>query len=35
MDWPIQEVARLSGITTRTLRHYDQIGLLPPSRTAS
>ncbi|WP_149360172.1 MerR family transcriptional regulator [Lolliginicoccus suaedae] len=35
MDWPIQEVARLSGITTRTLRHYDQIGLLPPSRTSS
>lgn len=33
MDWPIQEIARLTGTTTRTLRHYDQIGLLPPSRT--
>ncbi|AEF42842.1 MerR family transcriptional regulator [Hoyosella subflava] len=34
MDWPIQEIARLSGVTTRTLRHYDQIGLLAPTRTA-
>jgi len=28
----IQEVARLTGTTSRTLRHYDQIGLLVPSR---
>lgn len=34
MDWPIQEIARLSGTTSRTLRHYDQIGLLAPSRIA-
>lgn len=34
MDWPIQQVARLCGVTTRTLRHYDQIGLLTPTRTA-
>jgi DNA-binding transcriptional MerR regulator len=27
----IAEVARLSGTTSRTLRHYDAIGLLPPS----
>jgi len=33
MDWSIQEVARLAGTTSRTLRHYDDIGLLPPSRT--
>ncbi len=33
-DWPIQEVARLTGTTSRTLRHYDAIGLLTPSRTA-
>ncbi|TQL40428.1 DNA-binding transcriptional MerR regulator [Homoserinimonas aerilata] len=32
MDWSIQEIARLSGTTSRTLRHYDDIGLLPPSR---
>lgn len=33
-DWSIQEVARLAGTTSRTLRHYDDIGLLPPSRIA-
>ncbi len=27
----VGEVARLSGVTVRTLHHYDQIGLLPPS----
>ncbi|MEV4437238.1 MerR family transcriptional regulator [Streptomyces sp. NPDC049585] len=32
MDWPIAEVARMSGVTARTLRHYDEIGLLPPVR---
>ncbi len=31
-EWPIQEIARLSGITSRTLRHYGEIGLLPPTR---
>lgn len=34
-DWSIQEVARLAGTTSRTLRHYDDIGLLAPSRVAS
>jgi len=29
----IVQVARLSGVTSRTLRHYDQIGLLPPDHT--
>jgi DNA-binding transcriptional MerR regulator len=28
----ISEVARLTGTTSRTLRHYDHIGLLAPSR---
>lgn len=28
----IQEVADLTGTTVRTLRYYDEIGLLPPSR---
>ncbi|MGQ4390456.1 MerR family transcriptional regulator [Streptomyces sp. SAS_270] len=32
MNWPIAEVARMSGVTARTLRHYDEIGLLPPAR---
>ncbi|MET4224637.1 MerR family transcriptional regulator [Oerskovia enterophila] len=31
-DWSIQEIARLAGTTSRTLRHYDAIGLLVPSR---
>ncbi|MFD5141042.1 MerR family transcriptional regulator [Streptomyces sp. NPDC058378] len=31
MSWPIAEVARMSGVTARTLRHYDEIGLLPPA----
>ncbi|WP_323959719.1 MerR family transcriptional regulator [Arthrobacter sp. JZ12] len=32
MDRSIQEVSRLAGTTSRTLRHYDRLGLLPPSR---
>ncbi len=32
MSWSIQQVARLSGVTARTLRYYDEIGLLPPAR---
>src|SRR6202012_5914887 len=31
MAWSIAEVARMSGVTSRTLRHYDAIGLLPPA----
>lgn len=34
MDVSIQEVARIAGTTSRTLRHYDDIGLLKPSRIA-
>lgn len=30
MIMSINEVARLSGVTSRTLRHYDAIGLLHP-----
>ena len=30
--WSIAEVARESGTTSRTLRHYDAIGLLTPAR---
>jgi MerR family transcriptional regulator, thiopeptide resistance regulator len=32
VDWPIHEIARLAGTTSRTLRHYGQLGLLEPSR---
>lgn len=32
VDWPIAEVARMPGGTARTLRHYDEIGLRPPTR---
>lgn len=35
MDWSIQEVARLAGTTSRTLRHYGDVGLLAPSRVGS
>jgi DNA-binding transcriptional MerR regulator len=32
MEWTIQELATRAGITSRTLRHYDRVGLLTPSR---
>lgn len=31
MEWSIQQIAKITGTTSRTLRHYDDIGLLPPS----
>jgi MerR family transcriptional regulator, thiopeptide resistance regulator len=31
-EWSIQEVARAAGTTSRTLRHYQDVGLLAPSR---
>lgn len=34
MEWTIHEVARSTGVTSRTLRHYHAIGLLHPARTA-
>ena len=33
MEYSIRELANLAGVSTRTLRWYDQIGLLKPSRT--
>lgn len=33
MEYTVQKLAELSGVTPRTLRYYDQIGLLHPSRT--
>jgi DNA-binding transcriptional MerR regulator len=32
MEWSIQDIARTAGTTSRTLRHYGEIGLLEPSR---
>lgn len=34
-EWPISKVARATGLTSRTLRHYEQIGLLQPLRVAN
>ena len=34
MEYSIQELSHLSGVTTRALRWYDEIGLLKPSRRA-
>ena len=34
-EWPITDVARAAGVTSRTLRHYESIGLLRPSRVAA
>ncbi|WP_031468790.1 MerR family transcriptional regulator [Sciscionella sediminilitoris] len=31
MAWSIADVARMSGVTSRTLRHYDEIGILHPA----
>jgi DNA-binding transcriptional MerR regulator len=32
MEWSIVEIARLAGTTSRTLRHYGDVGLLEPCR---
>ncbi|MGD9093509.1 MAG: MerR family transcriptional regulator [Anaerolineales bacterium] len=33
MTYTIKEIADLAGVTTRTLRYYDEIGLLTPAST--
>jgi MerR family transcriptional regulator, thiopeptide resistance regulator len=33
MEWSVQQIAKIAGTTSRTLRHYDAVGLLKPSRT--
>jgi DNA-binding transcriptional MerR regulator len=35
MDWSIQQIAKLAGTTSRTLRHYGELGLLPATRIGS
>lgn len=32
MEWSIVDIARIAGTTSRTLRHYGDVGLLSPSR---
>ncbi|MFD7611347.1 MerR family transcriptional regulator [Streptomyces sp. NPDC059828] len=32
MEWSIQDIAKKAGTTSRTLRHYGELGLLVPSR---
>lgn len=32
MEWSIQQIAKLAGTTSRALRHYGDLGLLPASR---
>lgn len=32
MEYTVQKLARLSGVTARTLRYYDEIGILKPAR---
>ncbi|MCR8692983.1 MerR family transcriptional regulator [Rhodococcus pyridinivorans] len=34
-EWSIQQLARAAGVTSRTLRHYGDVGVLRPSRTGS
>jgi DNA-binding transcriptional MerR regulator len=34
-EWSIQQLAKLASTTSRTLRHYDQVGLVRPSRIGS
>lgn len=35
MEYTVQKLGRLAGISTRTLRYYDEIGILKPARTNS
>lgn len=35
MEYTIQKIAKLAGVSTRTLRYYDEIGILKPARVNS
>jgi DNA-binding transcriptional MerR regulator len=35
MEYTVKDLAQISGVTTRTLRYYDEIGLLKPARVSS
>ena len=32
MEYTVQKLARLAGVSTRTLRYYDEVGILKPAR---
>lgn len=32
MEYTVQRLANLAGISSRTLRYYDEIGILKPAR---
>ncbi|MCX7772346.1 MAG: MerR family transcriptional regulator, partial [Clostridia bacterium] len=35
MEYTVQQLAQMARISTRTLRYYDEIGLLKPARVSS
>ncbi|KAF0820798.1 MULTISPECIES: MerR family transcriptional regulator [unclassified Cytobacillus] len=35
MEYTVQKLAKLAGVSSRTLRYYDEIGILKPARTNS
>lgn len=35
MEYTVQKLGRLAGVSTRTLRYYDEIGILKPARISS
>ena len=35
MEYSINKLAQLAGVSTRTLRYYDEIGLISPKRVSS
>lgn len=34
MEYSIKQLSQLAGVSARTLRYYDEIGLLKPSHTS-
>lgn len=32
MEYTVQKLAKLAGVSARTLRYYDEIGILKPAR---
>ena len=32
MEYTVKKLAKIAGVSTRTLRYYDEIGILKPAR---
>lgn len=32
MEYTVQQLGKIAGVSTRTLRYYDEIGILKPAR---